>query len=153
MEVAVVVAVEAVAARHLHGARAAVRSAAERLSDAERRRLRRRELGHGGGESERGGRQAVVSGEAGDGGAVRRRRVRLRRSGSLVDGRSDGEGLCGECGQFAEVELVRPGEAAVEEGGRVRLRRRRRFGRLGRAVGRRAAPGVGAVAVVRVGEP
>ena len=63
------------------------------------------------------------------------------------------ERLRGERGQFAEVELVRPGEATVEEGGRVRLRRRRRLGRLGRAVGRRAAPGVGAIAVVGVREP
>ena len=84
---------------------------------------------------------------------MRRRRVRLRRGGSLVDGRSDRERLRGERRQFAEVELVRAGEAAVEEGGRVRLRRRRRLRRLGRAVGRRAAPGVGAVAVVGVGEP
>ena len=152
MEVAVV-AVEAVAARHLNGARAPVGAAAERLSDAERRRLRRRELRQGGGERERGGRQAVVRCEAGDGGSVRRRRVRLRRGGALVDGRPDGEGLRGESGQFAEVELVGAGQAAVEEGGRISLRRRRRLRRLGGAVGRRAAPRVGAVAVVSVGEP
>ena len=87
--------------------------------------------------------------------AVRRRRVRLRRAA----GRSWTVARTGEARRAASAASSRRSSSWARARQRWRRavgsaqRRRRRLRRLGRAVGRRAAPGVGAVAVVGVGEP